>query len=562
MSALVAPDEEECFLLAIFDSPDGLDLAEFAWFDPESDDGCYRAWDFQWSWYTCQDMFQIDQGGRALGKTVSITMRAFAFPFNFPGQRMLITAPELNHLRPLTDAIEDRILNTRMSRELMLKGRSNGIARQPHWQIRFDNGTQIISRLPNKDGKGVKGQHVIQIELDEAQDYPLAGWIEVVETLNRFLPGAMFRCHGVPKGVRDKFFELTQDGSGWKVHRPMAMHRPAWGPDEREEKITAYGGSRSAIDYRRNIYGDHGDATNSVFVLSRLMACVDTDEGSAYNSEVYTAIKITEERLHSAGDLLPVTYFLDVPGTHKVGYSQKEGNKEVGAPKGYSAYWGGMDVGVTNHPSEILIYGQRTGTDFLELLLRVNMQRINTDDQKTVIEWIFDFYGEKLKAFALDKTGVGFPIWDQLTRHPRFGNRIYGYNFSEKIIVGFEDRPLEGREKKADLAIERNVVEAATDWLRNDFVDLGKMKLPYDRELLLEFQGQTYTVIKDNGSPYGTKRLFSGGSFHTLDAAKMAMAGKFIPPLAQQLKAPGEAVLDTFVGGDPSYAYYDGPVVF
>src|SRR5574339_861799 len=101
MAAIVAPTEEEMYLLAILDSPDGLDLAEFAWYDPESKDGCYRAWDFQWPWYTCEDTYQVDQGGRATGKTVSIQMRCFAFPFVNPGQSMLITAPELNHLRPL-----------------------------------------------------------------------------------------------------------------------------------------------------------------------------------------------------------------------------------------------------------------------------------------------------------------------------------------------------------------------------------------------------------------------------------------------------------------------------
>ena len=560
MTAQVRPDEEECYLLAILDSHDGLDLAEFAWYDPEQADGCYRAWDFQWEWYTCQDMFQIDQGARALGKTVSITMRAFAFPFNFPGQKMLITAPELNHLRPLTDAIEQRILTTRLSQEMMLKGKSNGIARQPHWQVRFENGTHIVSRLPNKDGKGVKGQHVICIELDEAQDYPLAGWIEVVETLNRFLPGAMFHCHGVPKGTRDKFFELTQPDSGWTVHRPMAMNRPAWGPEERAEKIISYGGSRQAIDYRRNIYGEHGDATNSVFVLSRLMACVDTDEGSFYNSEVYHRISVSEERIASSGGRIPIVQFMDIPGIHRATWSQRVDGKEVGASKGYSAYWAGMDVGVTNHPSEILVYGQRTGTDSVDLLLRVNLQRINTDDQKAVVEEIFDFYGDKMKAFALDKTGVGFPIWDQLSRHPRFGDRIHGYNFSEKTIVGFEDREPTGKEKLEDLAIERNVVEAATDWLRNDYVDTKRMLLPWDRELLLEFQGQTYTVIKDNGTPYGTKRLFSGGSFHTLDAAKMAVAGRHIPPLMERLKQTKRSpVYDAFMGADPLYS--DGPVV-
>jgi hypothetical protein len=80
----------------------------------------------------------------------------------------------------------------------------------------------------------------------------LAGWIEVVETLNRFQSGAMWRCHGVPKGVRDKFYDMTEGaGDGdrkWTVHRPMAMNRPTWSPEERNEKAKEYGGSRQNID--------------------------------------------------------------------------------------------------------------------------------------------------------------------------------------------------------------------------------------------------------------------------------------------------------------------------
>ncbi len=156
MTAYVTPTEEEAYLLAILTEPDGLDLAEFSWYDPESSDGCYRAWDFQWRWYTCGDVFQVDQGGRALGKTVGITMRSFAFPFNFEGQKMLLTAPELNHLRPLTDAIEQRLDTTRLIRELRPMGKGGGINKQPHWQAKFTNNAQLVSRLPNKDGKGVK----------------------------------------------------------------------------------------------------------------------------------------------------------------------------------------------------------------------------------------------------------------------------------------------------------------------------------------------------------------------------------------------------------------------
>jgi hypothetical protein len=554
VTAVVMPSEEECYLLAILQAADGLDLAEFAWYDPETPDNCYRAWDFQWNWYTNNDMQQVDQGGRALGKTVGIKMRSCAFPFAYEGQSMLLTAPELNHLRPLTDMIERTLLSTRLIREMLPDGKGKGIARQPHWQVRFKNGTNLVSRLPNKDGKGVKGQHVINIELDEAQDYPNAGWVEIVETLNAGLPGAMWRCHGVPKGVRDRFFEKTQPQSGWTVHRPMAMHRPTWGAEEREKKIKEYGQSRQSIDYRRNIYGDHGDAANSVFVLARLMDCVDLDEGSTYNMDIYQKIMMTYENFPDGASederLNLMLSWLDLPGTHRHGYSQLVGNREVGSPKGYSCYWGGMDVGVTNHPSEILVFGQRTGTDFLELLLRIQMHRINTDDQKHVVTAVMDFYGSKIR-FGIDKTGVGFPIWDQLTR-TSYGKRIFGFGFSEKRVVGFEDREMVGAETIKDLAIYRNFVEASTDWLRNDYVDVKRLRMPYDKEVLQEFQGQTVTIVRDNGDPYGGQRrlLFSGGSFHTLDAAKIAVAVKHIPPLEALLEAipTQESVLDMFVG--------------
>lgn len=916
MAAVVAPSDEEAYLLAILEGADGLDLAEFSWYDSEREDGCYRAWDYQWSWYTCTDTYQIDQGARSTGKTVSMKMRAFAFPFNKPGQKMLVTAPELNHLRPVVDAIEQSLLTTRLGREMLPETKGQGINRQPHWQVRFKNGSQIVSRLPNRDGKGVKSQHVIQIELDEAQDYPLAGWIEIVECLNRGLPGAMWRCiaagqlvltkrgwiaieavavgdevwthkarwrpvlrvfdngvrecvsvsgqghfgveltpdhkiwsgvnrrrkiggvttrqleemafaavdvvaqqggrwasptsvaqdapvppmtraprsrhhqsistqdprwlwlyglylaegysssypiaaggtvrrvhwcvsdqeaeevhervtavgltahryqqgrsvkivvngqqihdwllahagngelnkamapwvfgldeagrrqvldgalygdkswstarkrheygtssrrlaldikllaqslgctanialkpahlsviagrtvltadhyvvqitplrpggqtlmrtemawgllkpadvqpiglrsvydlevhedhsfvvegivvsncHGVSKGVRDRFFEYTEEGSGWTVHRPVAMNRPTWTKEERDEKVLTYGGSRQNIDYKRNIYGEHGDASNSVFVLSRLMATVDTDDGSVYNSEVYSKIVMEYERLPDTTGMTEeeadyarralLGSMLDIPGSHLAGYSQTVDRRQVGAPQGYTAFWGGADIGVTNHPSEFLIAGQKAGEDSLELLLRVNLQRINTDDQKWVIEQLFEFYGSRLKAFSLDKTGVGFPIWDQLSRHPRIGKRIYGYNFSEKVVVGFDDRELEGKETQEDLAIWRNVVEATTDWLRNDYVDGKRLRLPYDREVLLELQGQTYVVIKDSGNPYGTRRIFAGGSFHTLDALKMLVAGKHLPQMAETLKRTEIAppILDIF----------------
>lgn len=157
MSAVVEPTEDDIYLLCILEDETGLDLAEFLWIDEENPHGRFRAWDCQWAWYSDMAPLQIDQCGRAVGKSNGIQMRAFAFPFCYPGQEMLITAPELNHLRPLVDGVENRLLTSRLADEMLPKTKGRGINRQPHWQARFANGSRIISRLPNKDGKGVKG---------------------------------------------------------------------------------------------------------------------------------------------------------------------------------------------------------------------------------------------------------------------------------------------------------------------------------------------------------------------------------------------------------------------
>lgn len=109
------------------------------------------------SWYRHTEKFQIDRAGRALGKSLGIQLRSFAFPFTNAGQEMLITAPELIHLDPVTKNIEDRIMSARLGREFLKKsGTSNGFTHRP-FEARFRNGASIKGRIPQKDGRGVKG---------------------------------------------------------------------------------------------------------------------------------------------------------------------------------------------------------------------------------------------------------------------------------------------------------------------------------------------------------------------------------------------------------------------
>lgn len=848
------------------------------WIDEEQEDGCFRLWDFQWPWYRDESVFQIDWAGRSLGKSVGITMRAFAFPFNYPGQEMLITAPELNHLRPVTDKLEHQILTHRLSREMLPKQRGNGINHQPQFQAHFINNARIVSRLPQRSGRGVKGcvgpgalvltrrgqvpieevqvgdevlshngwwrkvlqvveahdvdgyritggghrgfevsanhrlltrqdrtkghgrrdltdpdwaivesplgdpdlthhylgsptsfpaepiplrlidpamawvagryvadgylsyqvkagtrtsgrihiiapekkrqamldgmtaaglrpsahrrangtwnvecsdteladlfeqefgrhagrktcpawvlgaredirqaflngylagnghwdekrsrwtvgtaskqlavqirllgqtlgwsaslswvdpkvseiagrplksapqrsfrvtlsgrgiaatsqfpieaawqkvrsveevhlpvaydlvvehdhsyvadgifhhnQHPLVIEADEMQDYPENGWIELIETMKHYVPGAQWRCHGVSNGLRDRYYKYTMGEDAdlpFKVHRYMAMHRPSWSAPERQSKIAIYGGTEDNIDYRRNIYGDHGDITNPLFVLHRLMACVRAEESpwaTEYNENVYSLIKVNDELLQSGAQ---IETLVDLPGIH--------------LDDCYTSFWGGMDVGFTRDPSELLIWGElehprAKGKSYLRLLLRLHMMRVSASNQAEALRHVMEFYGRRLRRVALDKTGNGLPLWQEmdpaavgtsvhLRRTPEhLSQKIVGYGFSQKVAVEFDDRELKGKERAQDALIEKNVVDFASDELRK-LVDTDGLELPWDRELLTEWQGQEIQYVRDEGSAAGHKtRRYGGGSFHTLDAAKMMIAGR------------------------------------
>jgi hypothetical protein len=341
--------------------------------------------------------------------------------------------------------------------------------------------------------------------MDEAQDFPDAGWIELVETLRHGEKGAQWRAHGVSRGVHDEFYRHSQPGSGWSVHRITGMHRPTWSDQERRDKIEAYG-SRDSADYKRNILGLHGDATNPMFVLHRLMACVDDDQESEYNADVYYYRRISDEMLEGR----PIEMLLDFPHSHKE----------------WRVAWGGMDVGMTQAPSEILIFGEERvprakDKTLLRLLSRIHLERIRAQDQRSVIAAVFDFYD--LTGFAMDRGGVGLPLYQDLQDAlPQYWNRIHGYTFDEKLVVGWEEH--DDWEDPKDYEIRAAAKEFGYDTLRT-YVDQKRLALPFDQELLKEWNGQNYVRVRSVTSPYG-KKSYSQGSFHTLDAAAMVAVGK------------------------------------
>jgi hypothetical protein len=563
--------EEEKALLCILTDPAGIDLAEFAWVDYDTEDYCWRARPYQWMWWRNRESRQVDLCGRDLGKSLGTAMRTCTFPFRRPGQQKALVAPEKNHLDLLTGVIERRLQDTWITRQMMKPGRQ-AITHQP-FEIEFRNGATVVGRIPNRDGRGVKGIHCVELELDEAQDLTVATWKELIETVKRSVRGFRYMVHGVTKGVHDEFYRITQPHSGWTVHRRIGMDRPSWSQEEREQKIAEYGGYDSP-DFKRNVLGLHGDQTSPIFPLAALMACVDDDELSDYNVNEYRRINITGEEVGPLeGDILN---FLDFPASHLAGK--------------YERFWIGMDVGVTIHPSEILIFGEYKGKgrgedSTLRLILRVHMMRVKEPDQADVVRWLIEKY--KPAAFAMDSTGIGHPIYSELkTRQERATLRaeqdgdteeavllrrvldsIKGYGFGSKVPVGILDPTTEDQDlvdPDADpVLIMRNVKEAATDMLRT-LVDTHRLELPWDREgvhgLLGQFQGQTFSNMKTGVDEYGRTRRFSEGVFHALDASRMAAMAFVNYKLEMMLKDIERAKLQkppeiflSFIGGAPNW---------
>lgn len=261
---------DEMAFYCILTDPAAIDYIEFCWVDFEKDDNCFRAHAFQWSWWRCRESLQIDLCSRDVGKSLGIAARSSNFCFRRPQQERALVAPELNHLNLLSSVLETRLQFSWMTRQMMRPG-NKAITHRP-LEIFYKNGSRIEGRIPQRTGAGFKGLHSVELEADEGQDIVEAGWKELTETVKRGIPGFKYLIHGVTRGVNDTFYKFTQPGSGFFVHRIVAMHKPTWTDEERQQKIKEYGGPDSP-DFKRNVYGMHGDEQSPIFPQGSLFNC-------------------------------------------------------------------------------------------------------------------------------------------------------------------------------------------------------------------------------------------------------------------------------------------------
>lgn len=524
-------DGEDFLLYALL--CDNVYCPELLWENPLNREagGTYEVRDYQYPLFRVQDTYTGFACARSTGKTESIKSKGFTHTFKRLGESRLITAPELIHLLPLTDAIEERILAVRLTRDFLdTRGGSTGFTHRP-FGANFLDGTKLIGRIPRLDGRGVKGMHEPDLTMDEAQDYPDRGWTEVHETVMKDHvdqdgePDFHYEFYGVHSGARDSgFYRRTQSG-GFKVVQITALQRDGWSRAEKNAAKAAYGGT-SSPDYRRNILGEPGAAASPLFVSARLIACMDQDRESAYNLHGYRFQEIRVEEFDE--QMLPIADALDLPS-------------------GLKRVWVGMDVGLTVAPTVILIFSEEkvAGKMRLKLVRRIHLERMRTKQIRYALYAIAWHYGDHLQGIGMDETGLGFPMFQEMeddeAAPPGMMNKTRGYFFNSKVPVNVATEHVT-RDSQGNLrdqyganvtevinpltgqtvyVLTMTMIEASTRYLR-EFVDTTYFLFPFDPEVIGDMQGDTQQRVKRIA---GLKQ--KPNAFHILDAERaMAMVHK------------------------------------
>lgn len=548
-------DDDDWTLIAMLQDP--IYMSELLFQDPKNKEyaGCYHVMDYQYPLFRHTDPYEGKPCARSVGKTESIKARAVTHAFKRMGQDMLISAPELIHLLPLTDQIEARIRDTRLTFEYLdTRNQKTGFTHKP-FQVDFIDGTKIVGRIPKISGTGVKGMHVPDLVIDEGQDYPEKGWIEVHETVMKDTvdadgnPDFTYHFYGVHSGARDgRFYKLSTSGE-FKITAITALMRPGWGPDEKKRAAAIYGGTQ-APDYRRNILGEAGGSSSAFFVTARLMSCVDQDRESTYNTVEFKRQSLLAEEV----DLM----LGEIPDKKERDAAMQELLRSlIDLPDGLGQqiYFGG-DIGLVNDPTVLTLWAvtPEKGKSRLKLVRMIHLWRFREKMIRQVLYLIGLKYAGTLRAGGLDITGLGLPLFQAIEddevapKHLLEATR--GYVFNAKVPIGVDKsfvsedssgtlRDAYGNivEKEEDpftgairYIVKMSMIEASTRYLR-EWVDSGYMMLPFDPEIVGDMQGETEQRVK---AMAGMRKKVA--AFHILDSMRaFAMAYKGAD-IEQQLK--------------------------
>lgn len=407
-------------------------------------------------------------------------------------------------------------------------------------KVAAEDGLYVTDAHTLTHNTGVKGQHQPDLIIDEAQDYPEKGWIEINETVMRETvdykgdPDFHYHFYGVHSGARDsRFHHLIEEGE-FRIINVTALQRPDWDAAQKANAKAMYGGT-SSPDYRRNILGEAGAAASQMFVSSRLNSCLDQNRESDYNTKEYKHQLIRVEEFDDYLKDMAEEDWLDAYTSY------------LDLPSSFGTIYAGSDIGLTISPTEIVVFSHETvgKVERMKLLRRYTLERFREVQIRRVYYALAWHFGQRLEAFGIDATGLGKPIFQGIEDDPNTPQRLLdvarGYFFNAKVPVDVDPEfvmedtqghlrdqygtavkkeidPLTNQER---LVTYMPFIEASTRYLR-EWVDSGFLMLPFSKEIVVDMQGETEQRIKAVGKLSGSRKP---NAFHILDAMRAASMG-------------------------------------
>ena len=255
--------------------------------------------------------------------------------------------------------------------------------------------------------------------------------------------------------------------------------------------------------------------------LPRLMASIDQEEKSEYNQQ-YVAQAIHAEEIEEMQ--IDMADILDLP-------------------QQFGPIYAGMDVGLTISPTVIVLFSKEKveGRERLKMIRMYHLWRLRPKQIRETLYALTYHLGKKLISFGMDVTGLGFPMFQEMEddeaapRHLLDVSRGYFFNASVPVGINADFITEDDRGNKRDqygaavkeetdpLSGEKRfvsmmpMIEASTRYVR-DWIDTGRLLLPFDQEVRADMQGETHQRVKAVGEKRGKKP----NAFHILDAMRAA----------------------------------------
>jgi hypothetical protein len=422
----------------------------------------WRARDYQRASLESCALRKVHCDGRDVGKTAEIEIIAAWAMVACPASEMLIATQCENHLFPLMNRVWRRFTTTPEFAPNLVE-----FKRSPSWYFRFDNGFTLWGRIAGPNGMNFQGMHVGWQIVDEAQEMTETAWGELYQALNG---GGRRWVYGVPSGLRNSFFRMTQMQDAEQYNWPSSLN-PEFTPEKDAELALLYGG-RTSPGYIHRVLGRHGAPTHAVFNLDDYLLCVD-------ESLDFLNVELTED----------------------------DAFNPPSPPRG--AYYLGCDLGYARDPSELVIY--RVLEPHFINVFRAHLKGVNYAKQQELIARLDAAY--EFCGIGIDCGNSGRAVAHNLmSRGETWCERIRAFEFGGTLDLGALPNGSPNRRRTKEFMtelLERRMAERTIVFPR----------LP-DRET--QYASHTYSV-----GPAGQIH-YDKGNDHLIDADRCAVLCYFL----------------------------------